>query len=119
MLVESDLGHLWMATGHGMWRGELETGLSGDGSAAGVYPNPFMPGRGDVLGISGVPDEPAEISIFDLTGTLVFEYSSPGRDDFAWNGQTADGSPAASGVYMITVRSGAYETLLMKFALVR
>lgn len=119
MIVESDQGHLWMATGHGMWRGELETGLSGDGSTASVYPDPFMPGRGDVLGLSGVPDEPAEISIFDLTGALVFEYSSTGRDDFAWNGQTADGSQAASGVYMMTVRSGAYETLLMKFALVR
>jgi ligand-binding sensor domain-containing protein len=119
MLVENDNGHLWMATGHGMWMGELETGLTGDGSAAGIYPDPFLPGRGDVLGISGVPDEPAEISIFDLTGNLVFEYSSTGRDDFAWNGTTAGGSPAASGVYMMTVRSGAYDTLLMKFALVR
>ena len=117
--LDSGGGYLWMATDHGMWRGKLETGLDGEGSGALLYPNPFIPGRGDVLGISGVPDEPAVFTIFDLTGNPVFEYSSQGRDDFAWDGRTADGLPAASGVYMVFVESGSYSVPLLKIALVR
>lgn len=117
--VDSDNGYLWMATEHGLWRGKLESGLAGDGTGAMLYPNPFIPGRGDVLGISGVPDAPAVISIFDLTGAQIFEYSSQGRDDFAWDGRTADGSPAASGVYMVVVESENYSSPQLKFALVR
>lgn len=117
--VDPDSGYLWMATEHGLWRGKLESGLAGSGSRAAVYPNPFIPGRGDVLGISGVPDEPAVFSIFDLTGAPVFEYSSLGRDDFAWNGRTAEDLPAASGVYMVVVESGSYTAMPLKFALVR
>lgn len=117
--IDSDSGFLWMATEHGMWRGRLEAGLEGDGSSAALYPNPFLPSRGDVLGISGVPDEPAVFTVFDLTGNRVFEYSSQGRDDFAWDGLTDDGVSAASGVYMVLVESGSYSAPLLKFTLVR
>jgi len=117
--LDSDDGYLWLATDHGMWRGKLEAGLQGDGSSALIYPNPFIPERDGVLGISGVPDEPAVFMIFDLTGSSVFEYSSQGRDDFAWDGRTAEGLPAASGVYMVHVESDHYSVPLLKFALVR
>lgn len=117
--IDSDQGFIWMATDHGFWRGTLESGLSGDGTDAKLYPNPFIPGEGQLLGISGVPDEPMDVTIFDLTGAAVFEYSSPGRDDFAWDGRTADGSPAASGVYMVAVQGETFTAPLLKFALVR
>jgi ligand-binding sensor domain-containing protein len=117
--IDDSGGYLWLATDHGLWRGELETGLSGDGSGASVYPDPFLPGTGAVLGIAGIPDEPALIRVFDLTGTLVYEYSSQGRDDFAWDGTAEDGSQVASGVYMIMVDGGSYGPVLSKFTLVR
>lgn len=117
--IDPNEGYLWMATDHGMWRGKLETALEGDGQTARLYPNPFIPGRGDVLGISGVPDDPAIFTIFDLTGNPVFEYSSQGRDDFAWDGRTANGLSVASGVYMVQVESVSYSVPLLKFALVR
>ncbi|MCK5786647.1 MAG: hypothetical protein KAH54_08835 [Candidatus Sabulitectum sp.] len=119
MTVDSDNGHLWMATDHGFWRGELESGLSGDGSSAVVYPDPFMPGTGEVLGISGIPDLPAEVRVFDLTGTLVYEFSSRGRGDIAWDGLNLDGEPVASGIYYLTVDQADSEAGLLKFALVR
>jgi len=119
MSVNSDDGEIWLSTDHGLWRGELETALSGDGSDARVYPDPFIPGRGEVLGIAGIPDEPSEIKVYSLTGSLVFEYSSSGRDDFAWDGNTSDGETVASGIYMLLVTQGDLEPLHLKFALVR
>ena len=119
MKVDSDDGYLWMATDHGFWRGQLESGLSGNGSKAVVYPDPFIPGRGDVLGIAGIPDTPVEIRIFDLTGTLVYEHSCNGRDNIAWDGSNMDGDPAASGVYFLQLEQINSEAGLLKFALVR
>ncbi|MCD4706338.1 MAG: hypothetical protein K8S62_01215 [Candidatus Sabulitectum sp.] len=119
MKVDSDDGYLWMATDHGFWRGQLESGLSGNGSEAVVYPDPFIPGRGDVLGIAGIPDTPVEIRIFDLTGTLVYEHSCNGRDNIAWDGSNMDGDPAASGVYFLQLEQINSEAGLLKFALVR
>ena len=119
MTVDSDNGYLWMATDHGFWRGQLESGLSGDGSAAVVYPDPFIPGRGDVLGIAGIPNTPAAIHIYDLRGSLVFELSSSGRDDIAWGGLNMDGDPVASGVYFLQLDQDGSEAGLLKFALVR
>lgn len=119
MAVNSDDGYLWMATDHGFWRGQLESGLSGNGSEAVVYPDPFIPGRGDILGIAGIPNTPVEIRIFDLTGTLVYEDSFSDRDDIAWNGLNTDGVPVASGVYFLQLDQTDTEAGLLKFALVR
>lgn len=119
MTTNDNDGEIWLATDHGLWKGELESALSGDGSDAQVYPDPFIPGRGDVLGIAGIPDEPAEMKVYNLTGDLVFEYSSTGRDDFAWDGNTAYGETVASGIYMLLVRQGDGVPLQFKFALVR
>jgi ligand-binding sensor domain-containing protein len=117
--VDSNRGNLWMATDHGFWLGHLGAGLSGDGSSAVVYPDPFIPGRGDVLGVAGIPDDPAEISIYDLTGNLVYSYSSAGRSDIAWDGLNTNGNPAASGIYYLRMQQSGRDSSLLKFALVR
>ncbi len=121
MRVNSDDGYLWMATDHGLWQGHLEHGLSGSGSNAVVYPDPFIPAQGDVLGIAGIPNLPVEIRIYDITGSLVFQFSSSGRDDISWDGLNAQGDPVASGVYFLQLDQAGLdpEAGLLKFALVR
>ncbi len=118
MACERETGRLWLATSHGAWVAELGTGLGPAAGGAVVYPNPFRPGAGEVLGVAGISEEPAVFSIFDMTGVLLFRYSSEGRDDFAWDGTASDGSPAASGVYVLMLeKPGAVE--MLKFAIVR
>lgn len=121
MSVNSDDGYLWMATDHGLWQGHLEQSLSGSGLDAVVYPDPFIPARGDVLGIAGIPNLPVEISIYDITGSLVFQFSSSGRDDISWDGLNSHGDPAASGVYFLQLDQAGLDPQagLLKFALVR
>jgi ligand-binding sensor domain-containing protein len=119
MEVDPDRGHLWMATEHGLWKGVLESGLFHDDPQAMIYPNPFIPMDHGVMGLSGIPDVPVLLRIFDLTGTLVYEYSSPDRDSAAWNGVTDSGVPAASGVYIAAVSPQGLDTFMIKFTLVR
>ncbi len=119
MTVNSNEGYLWLATDHGFWRGTLESGLAGDGSAAVVYPDPFIPGRGDILGVAGIPNSPAEMQIYDLRGALVYQRSAANRDEILWDGMTSDGAPAASGVYFLQINQADSNTELLKFAIVR
>ncbi|NLP04862.1 hypothetical protein GX411_02775 [Candidatus Fermentibacteria bacterium] len=112
-------GAVYAATSdNGLWRLSLGQGTAGDGSRAFLYPNPFLPGRGEVLGLAGIPDEPFTFRVFDLTGGLVYESALPGRDDLAWNGLDAGGEPVASGIYIVEAGL-ADQTLLLKLAVVR
>lgn len=104
-------GALYIGTDHGMWRVELGSGLSGDGEAAILYPNPFMPGLGEVLGVAGLEDIPTTIRVFDLAGALVYESAAPNRDGIAWDGLDSDGEPAPSGIYVVQVTQEGYEAL--------
>jgi ligand-binding sensor domain-containing protein len=119
MVTDSGRGYLWMATDHGFWRGTLEAALAGDGSRAVVYPDPFMPGNGDVLGIAGIPDLPSNVAVFDLSGVLLYEYSFPDRNSIAWDGLNMSGEPVASGIYFLRLMQNGSSTGPLKFALVR
>ncbi len=119
MKVDTNEGYLWLATDHSFWKGILETGLAGDGASAVVYPDPFIPGRGDILGIAGIPDSPSTIRIFSIRGVLVTEFTSTGLDDITWNGLDASGNLVASGVYYLQIEQDDSATELLKFALVR
>lgn len=103
LACDRDAGLLYIGTDHGMWRVDLGEGLGGDGGGAVIYPNPFMPGEGEVLGVAGLPDAPTTIRVFDLTGALVYEFASPDRDGIAWDGTDSGGEPASSGVYLVQV----------------
>jgi len=118
MAGDADDGFLYLATDCGLWRLELGNGLSGEGGGAVLYPNPFVPGRGEVLGVAGIPDMPTTMRVFDLGGRLVYECSSPDRQGIAWDGDGSDGSPVASGVYMVEVKQSG-STRLLKLGIVR
>jgi len=67
----------------------------------GNYPNPFNPSTTIVFRL----DEPgaADVRIFDVAGrtltTFTWSDLPAGRHEAVWNGRTADGQQAASGVY--------------------
>ena len=118
-VIDNEKGYIWLATDHGFWRGKLESSLSGDGSEVRIYPNPFIPATGDVLGIAGIADIPTDISIFDLQGSLVHSFSVERRSEIAWNGINSDGKLIASGIYFLQVNQADTEFELLKFTIVR
>lgn len=111
LACDRDRGILYIGTDHGMWTVDLGGGLSGDGGSATLYPNPFHPGDGEVLGVAGLEDIPTEIRVFDLTGSLVYEFAAPDRDGIAWNGADMDGRPAPSGIYVVQIIQDGFEAL--------
>lgn len=118
MAVDAGEGLLYLATGYGLWVVDVGTGTGGDGGGAAVYPNPFRPGDGEVLGVAGIPDAPTTIRVFDLSGVLVYECSSPDRDALAWGGLDSGGSGVPSGIYIVEVsQDGLHDTV--KLAVVR
>jgi len=111
-------GLLYLATDDGLWELVLEEGLSDSPQGPVVYPNPFLPGAGQVLGIAGVPDLPTTFRVFDLTGTLLYESESPDRDGVAWDGIDTDGYRVASGTYYVQIVQEGTSHIL-KLAVVR
>lgn len=116
--VDSDNGYLYLVTDHGLWRLHLEQGMGGNLSSATVYPNPFLPGDGQVMGVAGLPNTPFDIRLFDLTGVLVYESLSRYRDDFSWDGRDMNGNQVASGTYMVRITQDGADRFV-KLALVR
>ncbi|NOQ23030.1 MAG: T9SS type A sorting domain-containing protein [Candidatus Aegiribacteria sp.] len=115
---DSDNGFLYIVTDHGLWKLTLEQGMSGSIETAAVYPNPFIPGDGQVLGVAGLPDEVFDIRLFDLTGKLVYESLSQHRNAFSWDGYDIDGNPAASGTYIVRITQSGADRFI-KLAIVR
>jgi hypothetical protein len=116
--VDPDNGYLFLATDHGLWRLHLEQGMSGELSTATVYPNPFLPGKGQVLGLAGLPDDEFDLHVFDLNGSLVYESLSQYRDSFSWDGNDSDGVPVATGTYFVRISQNGNDRLV-KLAIVR
>ncbi len=113
-----DNGLLYLVTDHGLWKLTLEQGMSGSIESATVYPNPFIPGDGQVLGVAGLPDELFDIQLFDLTGELVYESLSQHRNVFSWDGYDMDGKLAASGTYIVRISQNG-DHRFIKLAIVR
>jgi hypothetical protein len=78
-----------------------------------VWPNPFV-GR-TRLSFALTSSTHARLEIFDATGQLVMTLhdgrTGPGEQSFAWNGLTADGSLAGTGIYLARLTSGSSRTL--------
>jgi len=115
---DPDSGYVYLATDHGMWKLTLAQGMAGNIETAQVYPNPFVPSAGEVLGVAGIPDEPFTFRLFDLTGRLAYEFQSTDRDSFAWSGTDDAGVPVASGTYIVQISQGG-DHRFIKLALVR
>ena len=72
------------------------------------YPNPFNSST-KIRFALGSPQK-AILEIFDLSGrkvkTIAEKEYPAGTHSIEWNGQTEDGSPAASGLYMYALKAG-------------
>ena len=74
-----------------------------------VYPNPFT----DYITIELQTDHPEEIlelSIYNLSGSLLYRFDiegmiSGGSLKVTWDGTTADGNPVQSGMYLLVYRT--------------
>ncbi len=97
-------------------------------SAPSVYPNPSTEGIYVGFDLVNGPVD-AELTVFDLTGEMIYESVrvniGPGSfrapfpgEAFYWDGTCTDGSSAASGVYIVFLRTGGAVNL-MKCSLVR
>ena len=80
-----------------------------DGLALSIAPNPFRPSTGTTVRWSMARDGAVTIHIVDVTGrrvrTLLDGQGPAGRNEARWDGRTADGTRAASGVYLALVRA--------------
>ncbi len=118
MVCDTDNGLLYLVTDHGLWKLHLEQGMTGNIETATVYPNPFVPVAGEVLGIAGLPNTTLDFHLFDLRGELVYESLSQNRDMFSWDGYDDGGEPVASGTYIVRISQDG-ESRFFKLAIVR
>ncbi len=97
-------------------------------AAPSVYPNPSFECIYIGFDLDDGPVD-AELKVFDLTGQMIYESVRSGigpgsfraplpAEAFCWDGTCSDGSPAASGVYIVSLTTGATVHLL-KCSLVR
>ncbi|MCD4701518.1 MAG: S8 family serine peptidase [Candidatus Aegiribacteria sp.] len=97
-------------------------------AAPSVYPNPSMEGIYIGYDLAAGPVD-AELTVFDLTGHMVYESVRRGigpgsfraplpERAFYWDGICRDGNSAASGVYIVSLRTGG-TVHLMKCSLIR
>jgi hypothetical protein len=74
------------------------------------YPNPFNPTT--VIDYALPTKADVNISIYNILGqritTLVSGEKPAGYHSTVWNGTTADGSPAASGIYFYKIQAGEF-----------
>lgn len=81
-------------------------------SSVRAYPNPWKPGSGGRFDAAAVTFDSlpssALIQVFTIAGELVRELHVTAADSGvkAWDGRNGSGSKAASGVYIVLVRSG-------------
>ena len=75
------------------------------------YPNPFNPST--TIKYRLAKSGATTLKIFNLVGekirTLVNDNQSAGEYSVIWNGTNDQGNPAASGVYIFTLRSGEFQ----------
>lgn len=80
-----------------------------------AYPNPFYPNKDALLHIINIPSTYSDtvVEIYDIAGTIVRRWEGTELQDDAttytktvtWNGYDQDTKKAATGVYIIVVRS--------------
>ncbi len=87
-----------------------------------VAPNPFNPATEIAFTVGSPVPVPVKVAIYDVRGRLVREIYdgpvAPGKCTLAWDGCTATGAQAASGVYLARVRV-ADEERVLKLALTK
>ncbi len=76
------------------------------------YPNPFNPQTRFLLDIPGLAGTRVRITLYDVQGRLVRQLTDqvlePGRHSIGWDGRTASGGAATTGVYFYEVSIGEF-----------
>ena len=79
---------------------------SASAAAARAYPNPFAPSRGHrLLHFADLPAG-AEVAVYDLAGTRVWEDSTRTGGEISWDATTPSGAPLAAGIYIYRISAG-------------
>ena len=106
-------GALWFGTDNGVSRYggditavEASAGLPSIITIDGIYPNPFNPAAS--IDFSLPSEGYAEVDIYSLSGQKIRRLTSrsfqAGRHSVVWNGKDEFGLPAASGVYIVSLK---------------
>jgi len=87
--------------------------IGGHSRIVAISPNPFNPST--TIAFDLVKTGPVEMVIYDLTGTrvriLIDGIRPAGRHSAIWDGQDADGSRVASGVYLARLKTGEIQQM--------
>lgn len=99
--IDEKSGEVYIATDDGLvsYRGEAVDAQRGESSQITVFPNPVPPQFNGSVGIRDV-GENALVRITTLSGRLIYENRAIGGQ-LAWNRLDQDGSPVASGIYLV------------------
>lgn len=96
-------GEILFSSEMGLWKISLG-GTPGEGGPL-FNPQPFLPSLGEMR-LSGLPDAlPVRVEFFSLDGGFLGAVEADTPSLWSWDG-TFNGARAASGVYMVLVRSG-------------
>ena len=119
LYFDSESGALWIGTLAGMSRLQLGGSGTAVGPRAYAYPNPFHIGvRGASLTFADLPLG-AGVRIFTAAGELVRVLeSAAGEGAVTWNGQSAAGFLAGSGIYYFVAQAETGDPVRGKFAVI-
>ena len=120
--VDKPTGEVWVGTGRGINR--FESGVLPVRKVltdVQVYPNPFIPGRGDTEVIFNKLADGSQISILTVDGLLVRQMSSAQiiAQKLSWDGRNASGQLVAGGIYLFVITTPAGSHHAGKIAVIR
>lgn len=119
LYFDQENGALWIGTLAGMSRLQLGGSGAAVGPQAYAYPNPFHLGvRGAALTFADLPLG-AGVRIFTAAGELVRVLEgAAGEGAVTWNGQSAAGFLAGSGIYYFVAQAETGDPVRGKFAVI-
>jgi ligand-binding sensor domain-containing protein len=113
---DAQRGVLWVGTANGISRVVAATGDPAITSATYLYPNPSR--VAGTLKLGGIQNT-LEGEIRDLAGNVVHRFRCDPAQNEIWDLRRDNGEPAASGVYLVTLRDKSGGTKTLRAAVVR
>lgn len=119
LAIHERTGELFIGTANGLMSYQSDAAEAHDNlNDIYVYPNPVRPDFDGIITIAGLMEN-STVKITDAAGQLVIITRSNGGIA-TWDGLTADGKQAASGVYLVqAVSEDASKTAITKFMIIR
>lgn len=99
--LDHNTGELFIVTDKGLisYRTDASVGKGRDYADVTVFPNPVRPDFTGMITMQGIQYD-SDIKITDAAGNLVYKTTSNGGTA-VWDGNTLNGDPVATGVYLI------------------